>query len=175
MIQRPLITTCLFAAYSFAVVGAPAIKVPVDLAPTQVPRTWTASYQTTKFRLELSPPQTPSPQSGTGRILPEAGSKPAALLAALKPALAARALPLSQLLAQPKKPELRFRWVRANDLVLKEHLSEPGWDLLMIAIEGPSPQPEFFLEFNPKTGKAKFAMNNPNAGDAVLRALASVL
>lgn len=45
----------------------------------------------------------------------------------------------------------------------------------MIAIEAPAPQPEFFLEFNAKTGKAKFAMNNPNAGDVVLKALASGL
>jgi len=54
-------------------------------------------------------------------------------------------------------------------------LPEPGWDLLMIALEGANQQAEFFLEFNPKTGRAKFAMNNPTAGDAVLQALASVL
>ena len=152
--------------------AANATKVPVELTPVpQAQRTWVATYKTTKFRIELSTPQTPSPQSGTGRFLPELGSQPAALLAALKPALAAKALPA----APPKKPELRFRWVRANDLVLKEHLPEPGWDLLMIAIEGATQQAEFFLEFNAKTGKAKFAMNNPTAGDAVLRALASVL
>lgn len=161
-----------FAALSTSALAFAAnVKVPIDLAPAQAPRTWIATYKTTRFRLELSTPQTPSPQSGTGRFLPESGSNAAPLLAALKPALAAKAIPSPQ----PRKPELRFRWVRANDLVLKDHLPEPGWDLLMIALEGANQQAEFFFEFNPKTGKAKFAMNNPGAGDAVLIALASVL
>ncbi len=168
---QSLIVLALLAASASA--NAANLKVPLEVTPVAPAqqRTWIAAYKTTRFRIELSPPQTASPQSGTGRFLPESGSQPAALLAALKPALAAKTLPGPQ----PKKPELRFRWVRANDLVQKNHLPEPGWDLLMIAIEGPMPQPELYLEFNARAGKAKFAMNNPTAGDAVLKALASVL
>lgn len=150
---------------------------------------WVGTYnsggKTARFRIEFGPAKfVPGKtaadfgiESGQGRLTPEPGSDSRVLLADLKKALQAKAVP------QPprKKPSIPFTYVHIG-----HHLSQapgggfngnpPGnWTALKLFFGRGDQEAQVFLNLNARIKKGQFSMKDPDYGDLVLAELANVL
>ncbi|QOY90658.1 hypothetical protein [Paludibaculum fermentans] len=169
-------------------------SVPFDLEPitgSVGQQCWLATYtadgKTAKFRIELGPAEAlaadPNNKAasefkfGKGRLVPQPGSEPAALLAALQKTLEAKAPPKPV----KHKSALPFEYVN-----LGAHLAQlPGggfgeksnghWTAMKLFLGKGEQESEVFLNLNPKLRKGQFSIKDPEYGDLVLAELAKVL
>ena len=115
--------------------------------------------------------------TGQGRFLAEPGSDATVLLADLKKALEAKALPAKIQRVQ----ELPFTFVNLGDNLSQAHgggfnANPPGgWTAIKIFIGEGDQEGEVFVNFNPAIGKGQFSIKDVDYGDLVLKQLASVL
>ena len=161
---------------------------PVSTRGTAPPdsKTWLASYRAggkvAKFRIEMTLPKL-SPKSpvafGNGVFYRESGSDPSVLLQDLKTALqASQPVP-----AAKKVAKLTFRTAilglklsqdSVKPTIAGAFASNPPGDWIATKLFF-NEDDEVFLNLNPATGKGEFSLKDPDYGDAVVRALASVL
>ena len=115
--------------------------------------------------------------TGQGRFLAEPGSDAVALLADLKKALGAKAVPANI----RRVKELPFTYVNLGDNLSQAlgggfNASPPGdWTAIKIFIGEGEQEGEVFVNFNPTIGKGQFSIKDPDYGDPVVKQLATVL
>jgi hypothetical protein len=149
---------------------------------------WLATYasqgKTARFRIELGPAQGSdkpagniSVKFGKGRFVAEPGSDASILLADLKKALEAKALPTKV----QRSSTLPFTYA-----ILGENQSQasgggfnenpPGnWTPMKIFLGDGDEEAEVFLNLNPTIKKGQFSIKDPDYGDGLLKYLAKVL
>jgi hypothetical protein len=148
---------------------------------------WLATYasqgKTAKFRIELEPAQgsdkpvgNMSFKFGKGRFVAEPDSDATVLLADLKKALEAKAVPTKV----QRSRTLPFTYV-----ILGENLSKasdghfnvhpPGnWTPMKIFLGDGDDEAEVFFNLNPAIKKGQFSIKDPDYGDSLLKYLAKV-
>lgn len=149
---------------------------------------WLATYasqgKTARFRIELGPAQgSEKPasitniKSGKGRFVAVPGSDASVLLADLKKALEAKAVPTRV----QRSSTLPFTYA-----ILGENQSQasgggfnenpPGnWTAMKIFLGDGDEEAEVFLNLNPTIKKGQFSIKDPDYGDSLLKYLAKVL
>ena len=150
---------------------------------------WVGIYnshgKTARFRIEFEsakfvPGKTAAEfgiKSGEGRLAPEPGSDSSVLLADLKEALQAKAVP------QPprKKISIPFTYVNIGDNFSQARGggfsgNPPGnWTALKLFFGEGDQEAQIFLNLNARIKKGQFSMKDPDYGDLVLVELAKVL
>ena len=160
-----------------------------EITPRGVGSAWIATYSaeghTAEFIIEFDPPRTNSKpndfplHTGDGHFYAVNGSDPASILSKL-----AVELQTNNKTAVPAHvSSLPFTYA-----VLGEHKSKRGaggftgspaggWTAmkLFVGADTDEDEGEFFLNFNPLTHEAEFAVKDPDYGDIVFRHLATVL
>ena len=163
-------------------------SVSINLLPTQGSvgsQSWLASYADesgiTKFSIELgptTPSSNPSISSGKGSFIPVNGSDPVPLLEHLKKALQAKHMPAK--IQQVDKLDFDYAVLGANQSrdANGGFSDNPkgNWMALQIFLEPDGKdESEVYLNINPVTHIAEFAMKDPDYGDLVLAQIAKIL
>ena len=167
-------------------------SVTIDLGPLQSDpqsQRWMGVYvsggKVARFRIELGPAKAAPAQTtseftfkfGEGRLLPERGSDSGVLLADLQKTLQAKTLPSPP----PQKKPVPFMYANLGD-----NLSQAGgggltqdppghWTALKLFFGEGDQESQVFLNINPSTRKAQFAIKDPDYGDLVMAEFAKVL
>jgi hypothetical protein len=156
-----------------------------DNASQQWLATYTSHGKTAKFRIELGQakaikdkePLAFGVETGEGRFIAVPGSDPSALLADLKNALDAKAMPARTV----RVASLPFTYVTFGN----NNSQAPGggfnakpaghWTPMKIFIGEGEQEGQVFVNINPVIKKGQFSMKGQDYGDIVLARLASVL
>jgi len=164
-----------------------ANSVGFDIAPAKVANgtsQWFATYasqgKTAKFRIELDPDKPAANTSfkfGKGRFVAEQGSDATVLLADLKKALEAKAVPAK--VRRSSTLPFTYAILGENQSQASEggfNTNPPGnWTAMKIFLGDGEEEAEVFLNLNPAIKKGQFSIKDPDYGDDLLKYLAKVL
>jgi hypothetical protein len=166
-------------------VGFDIEPMPSDGTTTRWLATHTTDGKTARFQIEFSPAkplndkesQKFSVASGTGRFIAVPGSDASALLAVLRRALKAKALPGKV----RRLPEVRFTFVSFGTNQSQApgggfRPKPPGhWTPMKIFLGEGEQEAEVFLNIDAVGKKGQFSIKDPDYGDLVLAQLAQIL